>query len=368
MAGNIAKRPDGRWRARYRDEAGQERARHFDRKVDAQRWLDEVTTSVFTGNYVDPQHGRISFADFYAEWSTRQVWAEGTRTAADAAAATVPFGSTPLASLRRSHVEQWIKTMSARLAPTTVRTRYNYVALCLRGAVSDRIITHSPADGVRLPKVRRAAVAMTIPSPQEVGTAIAVAPAPFRAYLAVCAFAGLRQGEANALQLRDVDFLRRTLAVSRQIQGNTRGSTRVALPKAGSERVVYVPEDLTSLLGEHVATHGTQGADGWLFGDADTRLNRNSSGHMWRGVRAACGMEAFTLHDLRHFYASGLIASGCDVVTVQRSLGHSSPSITLDTYAHLWPTAEDRTRKAAAGLMDAALRDPTLAVERPGSM
>ena len=79
-------------------------------------------------------------------------------------------------------------------------------------------------------------------------------------------------------------------------------------------------------------------------------------------------MEAFTLHDLRHFYASGLIASGGDVVTVQRSLGHSSPSITLDTYAHLWPTAEDRTRKAAAGLMDAALRDPTLAVERPGSM
>ncbi|MGO8941240.1 MAG: tyrosine-type recombinase/integrase [Mycobacterium sp.] len=55
------------------------------------------------------------------------------------------------------------------------------------------------------------------------------------------------------------------------------------------------------------------------------------------------------MHDLRHFYASGLIAAGCDVVTVQRALGHSSPSVTLDTYSHLWPDANDRTRKAAAG-------------------
>ena len=61
-------------------------------------------------------------------------------------------------------------------------------------------------------------------------------------------------------------------------------------------------------------------------------------------------MDAFTLHDLRDFYASGLIAAGCDVVTVQHALGHSTPTITLDTYSHPWPKAEDRTRAAAAGL------------------
>jgi len=60
-------------------------------------------------------------------------------------------------------------------------------------------------------------------------------------------------------------------------------------------------------------------------------------------------------HDLRHFYASGLIAAGCDVVTVQRSLGHSKATTTLNTYAHLWPTAEDRTRKAAESIMAASL-------------
>jgi integrase len=46
-----------------------------------------------------------------------------------------------------------------------------------------------------------------------------------------------------------------------------------------------------------------------------------------------------------------LIAQGCDVVTVQRALGHANPAVTLKTYCHLWPTAEDKTRKAAAALM-----------------
>ena len=66
---------------------------------------------------------------------------------------------------------------------------------------------------------------------------------------------------------------------------------------------------------------------------------------MAAGPKTAAGVDGMRLHDLRHFYASGLIAAGCDVVTVQRALGHSAASITLRTYAHLWPTAEDRTRE-----------------------
>jgi hypothetical protein len=50
---NIPRRPDGSWRARYRDLVGKEHARHFARKVDAQLWLDSVTMSVHTGTYVD---------------------------------------------------------------------------------------------------------------------------------------------------------------------------------------------------------------------------------------------------------------------------------------------------------------------------
>jgi len=57
------------------------------------------------------------------------------------------------------------------------------------------------------------------------------------------------------------------------------------------------------------------------------------------------------LHHLRHYFASGLIAAGCDVVTVQRALGHRTASVTLNTYSHLWPSAEDKTRGAAAAML-----------------
>jgi integrase len=64
---------------------------------------------------------------------------------------------------------------------------------------------------------------------------------------------------------------------------------------------------------------------------------------------------------LRHYYASGLIAAGCDVVTVQRALGHAKATTTLNTYSHMWPTAEDRTRGAAAAMLTAVLAVPASA-------
>ncbi|MDQ0849162.1 integrase [Arthrobacter sp. B3I9] len=84
---------------------------------------------------------------------------------------------------------------------------------------------------------------------------------------------------------------------------------------------------------------------------------RRKPADRWRQVREAAGIGEFTLHDLRHFYASGLIADRCDVVTVQRALGHAAPSITLNTYSHLWPTAEDKTRTAGSRLIAAVLGD-----------
>lgn len=70
---SIQKRPDGRWRARYRDDAGLEHAKHFSRKVDAQRWLDEVTASVVTGTYVDPRAGTLTFRDYAERWRAVQM-------------------------------------------------------------------------------------------------------------------------------------------------------------------------------------------------------------------------------------------------------------------------------------------------------
>jgi integrase len=322
MAGNIAKRPNGRWRARYRDEAGNERARHFDRKIDAQRWLDNVTASVVTGTYADPKAGKVTFAAFFGEWSTRQVWAPGTVLAMSLAARSVPFGSKPIKLVRPSDVEAWIKGMDAAgLAPGTIKTRYVNVRSVFRAALKDRIIGSDPTDGVRLPRGRRAEAAMSIPAPEEVGQLLAVADE--------------RQ---------------------RQVQRVNGGSVDIRSPKYGSERVVYLADTLVDLLAQHIATFGTHGPLQWLFaGEGDSPPHQNTVGYWWRKTLRDAGLSGIKLHDLRHFYASGLIAAGCDVVTVQRSLGHSKATTTLNTYAHLWPTAEDRTRRAAESIIAASL-------------
>ncbi len=77
--------------------------------------------------------------------------------------------------------------------------------------------------------------------------------------------------------------------------------------------------------------------------------HQNTVGYWWRKTCRAAGVAGGTLHDLRHYLASGLIAAGCEVVTVRRALGHAKATTTLNTYAHLWPSAADRTRGAAAG-------------------
>jgi integrase len=360
---SIKQRPGGPWRARYRDEAGRERSRHFPRKADAQRWLDEVTASIVTGTYADPKAGKISLAAFYKGWSEPQLWTPGTRRAMDLAVKSVTFGDIPMRRIRRGHVERWIKEMSSRgLAPGTIRTRMNNVRAVLRGAVGERAIAVDPSVGVVLPRLRRADAAMTIPTPSQVGAILHSADESFRPFVGLCAFAGLRLGEAAGLQVGDIDFLRRSLAVSRQIQREN-GGFEVRAPKFGSERTVFLAPTLISDLAQHVE-HRCPGedVDRWLFrGEGDNPPHQNTIGHRWRLTLTNAGLTGVRLHDLRHFYASGLIAQGCDVVTVQRALGHRSASTTLNTYVHLWPSAEDRTRAAAEGMLGEARRIPTVA-------
>lgn len=352
-----------RWRARYVDDEGREHAKGFTRKSDAQTWLDtEITAAFVTGTYVDPQRGKITFTSFYKEWSQRQVWVSGTKHAMDLAANSVTFGSVGLADLRPSHVEAWVKRMQEKgLEPTTIRTRFANVGNVIRAAVRDRAMPRDVTVSVKLPRARKASAAMSIPTAVDVGAAIRACDdiEPwYGAFIAACAFAGLRRGEASALKVSDVDFMRKEIHVRRQVQWTDDGEMEIRGPKYGSERTVYIPDGLVTILAEHVRLwRGGDDPDRWLFpGARDQSLPAHPStlGRWWRLVRAEVDIK-HRLHDLRHFYASGLIAAGCDVVTVQRALGHSSPSITLDTYSHLWPDANDRTRNAAAGLVDQAL-------------
>ena len=93
-------------------------------------------------------------------------------------------------------------------------------------------------------------------------------------------------GEAAGVQLGDVDFLRRSLKVSRQVQRVNRGAIDIRAPKYGSERVVYLADSLINVLAEHVTAHGTTGKDRWLFaGEGDEEGSRVD--HV-RVARPAC--------------------------------------------------------------------------------
>jgi len=79
--------------------------------------------------------------------------------------------------------------------------------------------------------------------------------------------------------------------------------------------------------------------DGWLVEVLRTR-------NAWRKATVDAGVPGFVFHGLRHDYASLLIRHGESVKTVQERLGHASAVETLDTYSHLWPDSDDRTREA----------------------
>lgn len=222
-----------------------------------------------TGTYCDPGAGKVTFAAWFADWADRQVWVRGTQITAGQAAGSVTFGAVSMASIRPSHIQQWIKTLDQNgVAPTTIRTRYNYVRAAFRAAVTDRVIPADPAAGTTLPRARKPSAAMTIPNPEEVGRALDAASIYFRPFVSLCAFAGLRLGEAAGLQSGDVDFLRRTIRIRRQVQGENAATTRSVPPKYGSERVIHAASELIDMLATHIRLTGAGRGD-FLFVTGD---------------------------------------------------------------------------------------------------
>lgn len=368
---SIKQRLDGTWRARYRDEGGREHARHFRRKVDAQRWLDEVTAAVVTGAYVDPKAGRVTFRDYAEAWRAAQVHRESTRVHVETMLrrhAYPTFGDRPLASIQPSEVQAWVRRLSADLAPATVGVVHRIAAGIFNAAVRDRRIAASPCSGSKLPKVERRQVDPL--ATERVEALIAAVPERFRALVVLAAGTGMRQGECFGLTLDRVDFLRRTVTVDRQLALVQGRAPFLAPPKTtASYRTIPLPKVVVDELAAHVAAFPPRAleldvrADGgkWtvetaalLFTTEEGEPLRRTafSAQVWRPAATKAHLPAGAgFHALRHYYASLLIRHGESVKTVQARLGHASAAETLDTYSHLWPDSDDRTRDAVDGVL-----------------
>jgi integrase len=351
---SIQKRPDGRWRARYRDPAGKEHARHFVRKVDGQRWLDEVTAAVVTGAYVHPKAGQVTFRDYAEQWRASQVHRPTTRAHVETMLrrhAYPTFGSKPLSSILPSDVQAWVRKLEPVLAPATIGVAHSLVSSVMKAAVRDRRIVANPCEGIRLPKTQRAPVVP--PSTEQVLTLTEAMPERLRALVTLAAGSGLRQGEAFGLTVDRVDFLRRTVLVDRQLVTLPRQAPFLASPKtSASVRTVPLPRVVVDVLAAHLAAQpGTE----YVFTLAGGPIRRTAFGHIWRPASRQAGLPTVTgFHFLRHYYASLLIRHGESVKTVQARLGHASAVETLDTYSHLWPDSDDRTREAIDSVLGPA--------------
>ena len=127
------------------------------------------------------------------------------------------------------------------------------------------------------------------------------------------------------------------------------------LKTAGSAAPIPVPRELTLLLSAAVARHPSD----WMVPRSITGGDRPCSPNtVEEAVRAARAKvpglpEKFCFHDLRHYFASLLIASGADIKTVQARMRHATAATTLDVYGHLWPDADESTRTAVGAAIAA---------------
>jgi integrase len=148
-----------------------------------------------------------------------------------------------------------------------------------------------------------------------------------------------------------LDMLRREVHVDRQLVGLDGLWPRFGPPKtSASVRTVPLPKVVVDSLAAHLAAYPAH--DGLVFTLDGLPVTRQRLGHLWRPVAASAGLPARSgLHTLRHYYGSLLIRHGESVKTVQARLGHASAVETLDTYSHLWPDSEDRTREAVDSVL-----------------
>lgn len=354
---SIQKRPDGRWRARYRDAAGKEHARHLDRKVDAQRWLDDVSSAMLTGRYVDPALSRVTVGEWSARWLAGQHQLKpSTRATYDSLLRchVLPsWASVPLSAVTHADVRAWTTALAARgLAPSTVRQSHRVLSLVLSLAVRDGRLPRNPADGAPLPRARTTDKRfLDHHQVSELADAASDIRPEYGLLVRVLALCGLRFGELAALRVGRVDLMRRRMEIAESVT-EVNGRAVFGTPKSNLSRSVPIPRSLADGL---VGIMAGKSADELVFTSPEggVLLLRNFRRRAFEPACRAAGLVGLTPHDLRHTAASLAVAAGANVKAIQRMLGHASAAMTLDVYSGLF----DDDLDGLADRLDAAAAD-----------
>lgn len=251
-----------------------------------------------------------------------------------------------------------------RPSARTVQYVHAVLRSALQHAVREELVARNVARIVETPQVPRQEVRPL--DPAEVRTLLKAA-RPHRLYALwlLLVSVGLRRGEVLALTWDDIDFDRRQLRVRRNLQ-RIKTELVFGTPKtARSLRTVALPGRCVDALREHRSAQRAERAaadmdwdplphqpSGLVFTTPTGRpTDPRSLNRMLEVLCRAANVRGVRVHDLRHTCASLLLAQGVDARTIMETLGHSTITMTLDTYAHVMET----TLKQAAARMDEAL-------------
>lgn len=369
MNGTIS-REGSRWRARYYAPNRRRVSKSFGRKRDAERWLAAQAVDHQRGRWVDEQKGRLPYGDWVERWwattvASRPSTRERDRNYLDYY--ILPqFDRWPLASIRQPDVAAWVAALANRgLAPATVKKALQIFGRTMKDAVHAEMIAAAPLRGVRAPSVE--ADERRFLTATEVARLADCIHPRYRALVLVGGYGGLRIGELAGLRVGRVDELRSTVAVA-EILVDLPGRLVFGPPKTrAGRRSVPLPRPVMSELRTHI--------DGWSDPhDPEALVFTAPRGgplrpttwrpRFWKPAVAAAGIAGIQPHGLRHTAVALWIAGGATPVQVARRAGHSSTSVVLDRYGHLYPEGDDQLDERLSAAYASAAAEPAGDVRR----
>ena len=255
----------------------------------------------------------------------------------------------------------------------------------LNTAVRLRMIPTNPAVGVKLPRaVKRDMVVLTPEEVTDLANHPAITP-HYRLLILTAAYTGLRAGELGALRVRDIDLLHNRVTVSRALKDltgarlpddervltfgptKTHATRTVSLPKSLAAELSAIlkpdPDTLSSrprpahrsaTPTSTAATSARPSPAPRRYPPAQPSVPQGSPRPPSRPGALPAHKATTRFHDLRHSHAALLIASGAHPKLIQARLGHTTITMTLDTYGHLFPSVEE----ALAHTLDALYATP----------
>jgi integrase len=181
---------------------------------------------------------------------------------------------------------------------------------------------------------------------------------PYHSAILLASTCGLRRGEACGLRWRNIDFTSKELTVAEARVPARRGIVTGAT-KSGRSRSIRIPEFALALLQQLRVAQAEQllrlgariGNDAYVCAHADGSPINPMSLSAWCRTNSPIGY-----HGLRHSHASLLLGSGASIKAVSSRLGHANAAMTLSTYAHLLPGADQDAAQRVDDLLSGSKR------------